>query len=260
MPMLKLGTHALHYQVDGPAGAPALLLSNSLGTSLEMWRPQLAALSRRYRVLRYDARGHGGSGVGAVPPRLADLAGDALSLLDALDIERAHFCGISMGGLTGLWLGAHAPERLQCLVVSNSAAKIGASEAWRQRAAQVRGGGLAELAASAHQRWFSADFCARAPDIVEQARAWLAATAPDGYAGCCEALADADLRADLPRIAAPTLLIAGLLDPVTTAAEAEAMAAAMPNARLARLPASHLSNLEAPLAFERALLDFLDAA
>ncbi|KMN77943.1 3-oxoadipate enol-lactonase [Chromobacterium sp. LK11] len=259
MPILKLASHSLHYQQDGPADAPALLLSNSLGTTLEMWRPQLAALSRRYRVLRYDARGHGGSEAGPATPRLADLAGDALSLLDALDIERAHFCGISMGGLTGLWLGVHAPERLRSLTVGNSAAKIGETEAWRQRAAQVRAEGMAELAANAHLRWFSAGFCAQAPDTVEQARAWLAATPPDGYAACCEALADADLRADLPRIAAPTLLIAGRQDPVTTAAQAEAMAAAMPDARLALLPASHLSNLEAPFAFEQALLAFLDA-
>ncbi|KMN30897.1 3-oxoadipate enol-lactonase [Chromobacterium sp. LK1] len=258
MPILKLASHSLHYQLDGPTGAPTLLLSNSLGTTLEMWRPQLPALSRHYRVLRYDTRGHGASTASAAC-RLADLAGDALSLLDALDIERAHFCGISMGGLTGLWLGVHAPERLQCLIVSNSAAKIGTSEAWRQRAAQVCAEGLAALAASAHLRWFSADFCAQAPDIVEQARAWLAATSPGGYAACCEALADADLRADLPRIAAPTLLIAGQLDPVTTAAEAEAMAATIPQARLALLPASHLSNLEAPLAFEQAVLAFLDA-
>ncbi|WP_337883042.1 3-oxoadipate enol-lactonase [Chromobacterium haemolyticum] len=258
MPMLKLASHSLHYQLDGPPAAPALLLSNSLGTTLDMWRPQLAALSRRYRVLRYDARGHGASTASA-ECGLADLAGDALSLLDALDIGRAHFCGISMGGLTGLWLGAYAPERLQCLVVSNSAAKIGKSEAWRQRAAQVRADGMAELASSAHLRWFSPDFCAKAPDTVEQARAWLAATSPSGYAACCEALADADLRADLPRIATPTLLIAGQHDPVTTAAEAAAMAEGMPNARLALLPASHLSNLEAPLAFEQAVLAFLDA-
>ena len=160
MPILKLASHSLHYQLDGPTGAPTLLLSNSLGTTLEMWRPQLPALSRHYRVLRYDTRGHGASTASAAC-RLADLAGDALSLLDALDIERAHFCGISMGGLTGLWLGVHAPERLQCLIVSNSAAKIGTSEAWRQRAAQVCAEGLAALAASAHLRWFSADFAPR---------------------------------------------------------------------------------------------------
>ncbi|UGA37693.1 alpha/beta fold hydrolase [Chromobacterium haemolyticum] len=144
MPMLKLASHSLHYQLDGPPSAPALLLSNSLGTTLDMWRPQLAALSRRYRVLRYDARGHGASTASA-ECGLADLAGDALSLLDALDIERAHFCGISMGGLTGLWLGAYAPERLQCLVVSNSAAKIGKSEAWaaaRRPSACRRHGGI----------------------------------------------------------------------------------------------------------------------
>lgn len=258
MPLLKLAKHQLHYQVDGPSSAPVLVLSNSLGTTLQMWQLQLAALSRRYRVVRYDSRGHGAS-TATARCRLADLGGDVLTLLDALDSERAHFCGLSMGGLTGLWLGAHAPERLLRLAVCNSAAKIGDSEAWLQRAAQVRSDGMAALAASAHQRWFSADFCAQAPDTVAQARAWLAHSPPDGYAACCEALAEADLRADLPRIATPTLLIAGEYDPVTTVAEAQTMAAAMPNAQWLALPASHLSNLEAPRAFEQSLLAFLDA-
>ena len=160
MPLLKLAKHQLHYQVDGPSSAPVLVLSNSLGTTLQMWQLQLAALSRRYRVVRYDSRGHGAS-TATARCRLADLGGDVLTLLDALDSERAHFCGLSMGGLTGLWLGAHAPERLLRLAVCNSAAKIGDSEAWLQRAAQVRSDGMAALAASAHQRWFSADFAPR---------------------------------------------------------------------------------------------------
>ncbi|HNZ89920.1 MAG TPA: 3-oxoadipate enol-lactonase [Acidovorax sp.] len=250
----------LRVRLDGPADAPVLVLSNSLGTTLEMWDVQAQYFAKTHRVLRYDTRGHGGSGVPSGPYRMDQLGGDVLALLDALGIAKASFCGISMGGLTGLWLGVHAGERLNHLVVCNSAAKIGTAEGWQTRAALVRDKGavaMAELAASSPGRWFTESFIAAQPALVATAQGWIAGIAPEGYAACCEALAQADLRDAIAGIRVPTLLIAGASDPVTTVADAQAMQRAIAGARLVELLASHLSNLEAPAAFDDALAAFL---
>ncbi|KAF1023891.1 MAG: 3-oxoadipate enol-lactonase 2 [Paracidovorax wautersii] len=246
--------------VDGPDDAPVLVFSNSLGTTLEMWDAQAAAFSGAYRVVRYDTRGHGGSPVTPGPYTLAQLGDDVLAVLDALQIQRAAFCGISMGGHTGLWLALHAPRRLTGVAVCNSAARIGSPEAWLERARQVREGGAAamrQLADTAPTRWFTPDFVRRAPQTVAAAQAWIAGIAAEGYAACCEALAASDLRRALASIDLPMLLVAGNSDPVTTVADAEAMQQAVPGARLVGIPASHLSNLEAPQAFEQALAGWL---
>jgi 3-oxoadipate enol-lactonase len=251
---------AFRITVDGDAAAPALILSNSLGTTLEMWDPQVAAFSEHYRLIRYDARGHGGSPVTPGPYSFADLGQDVLAVLDALGIEQAAFCGISMGGHTGLWLGVHAGSRFSAIAVCNSAAKIGTPQGWNERAAMVREGGQAAmqaLADSSPGRWFTEDFVKAQPAEVQRAQSWIAGIVPQGYAACCEALAASDLRDDIGRIITPTLLLAGASDPVTTVADAQAMQAAIPGARLAVVPASHLSNLEAPRAFDQAVLHFL---
>lgn len=246
--------------IDGDPAAPALILSNSLGTTLEMWAPQVAALSGRHRLIRYDTRGHGGSPVTPGPYSFDDLGQDALAVLDALQVEQAAFCGISMGGHTGLWLGVHAGQRFDAIAVCNSAAKIGNEQAWRERAAMVRIGGAAgmqELANSAPGRWFTEGFVSANPEVVRRAQHGIARIDPEGYAACCEALATSDLRASLGKILTPTLLLAGENDPVTTVADAQAMQAGISGAQLATVPASHLSNLEVPQAFNRAVLDFL---
>ena len=248
--------------IEGPEDAPALVFSNSLGTTLEMWDAQAAHFSRTHRVLRYDTRGHGGSVAPAGPYQADQLGSDVVALLDALGIERASFCGISMGGLIGLWLGVNAPGRLNRLAVANSAAKIGATDGWLARAALVRekgSAGMAELAASSPGRWFTEAFVAAQPEAVRRAQGWIAGIAPEGYAACCEALAHADLRSAIATIAVPTLLIAGVSDPVTTVADAQAMQATIPGAQRVDLPASHLSNLEASEAFNAALAAFLAA-
>lgn len=248
--------------VDGDVAAPALILSNSLGTTLEMWDPQVEAFSKQHRLIRYDTRGHGGSPVTSGPYSFDALAQDVLAVLDALSIDKAAFCGISMGGHTGLWLGIHAGARFRAIAVCNSAAKIGAAPAWNERAAAVRQGGAAAmqaLADSAPGRWFGDQFVKANPEAVKRAQGWLAGIAPEGYAACCEALAISDLRGSLGRIDLPTLLLAGAIDPVTTVADAQAMHAAIRSARLTVVPASHLSNLEAPRAFENAVLAFLAA-
>jgi 3-oxoadipate enol-lactonase len=251
---------AFRVTVDGDAASPALILSNSLGTTLEMWDPQVDSFFKHHRLIRYDSRGHGGSPVTPGPYSFADLGQDVLAVLDALGIARAAFCGISMGGHTGLWLGINAGSRFNAIAVCNSAAKIGTAQGWNERAAMVREGGQASMQAlseSSPGRWFSADFVNTHPAQVQRAQAWIAGTAPQGYAACCEALATSDLRGDLSRITTPMLLLAGASDPVTTVADAQAMQAGIAGAQLAVVPASHLSNLEAPKAFDQAVLHFL---
>lgn len=247
----------LNYTMTGPEGAPVLVLSNSLGTTLDMWAPQVDALSKHYRVLRYDTRGHGGSFVPLGAYTLDELGRDVIALLDALQIERAHFCGISMGGLTGQWLGRYASERIDRLIVANTAARVGTLEGWRERAALVRAHGMADVAAGAAGRWFTADFVAREPGIVQRLTDGLRATSAQGYAGCCDALALADLRGEIDRIAVPTLVVAGRCDPVTTVDDARFIAERVAGAHRVTLEASHLSNIEAAAAFNAAVLAFL---
>ena len=259
---IKTASGQFRVRLDGPADAPVLVFSNSLGTTLEMWDAQAVRFAKDYRVLRYDTRGHGGSVVSQGPYSVDQLGGDVVALLDALNIPRANFCGISMGGLTGLWLGVNAGNRFDRLAVCSSAARIGSAEGWLARAALVREKGavyMAELAASSPSRWFTEAFAVAQPALVSKAQGWIAGIAPEGYAACCEALAQADLRAAIGAIKLPTLLIAGVSDPVTTVADANAMHQAIPNSRIAEVPASHLSNLEAPAQFDAALAAFLAA-
>ena len=246
----------LYYQTDGSRSKPCLVLSNSLGTDLGMWDRQAAALAAHFFVLRYDTRGHGRSG-SAGPVTIARLGQDVLGLLDRLDILRAHFCGISMGGLTGQWLGIHAANRIGRLVLANTAARIGAPEAWLARAAQVRAEGMKGVADGAAGRWFTPGFIAREPAAVDRLVQGLRATAPDGYAACCEALAGADLRTEVSAIASPTLVIAGHDDSVTTVDDACWLAAQAQDGRVEELAASHLSNIECPEDFSACLRRFL---
>jgi len=249
----------LHYRTDGDAARPCLVLSNSLGTDSSMWDAQTAALADDFFVLRYDTRGHGRSARGSGPLSIERLGSDVLALLDHLGIGRAAFCGISMGGLTGQWLGIHAPKRFNKLVLANTAARIGNAEGWSMRAAQVRESGMAAIADGAPARWFTEGFIARAPDMVARMLRTLRAQDAQGYAACCNALAEADLRGEVPNVAVPTLIIAGEHDPVTTVADAEWLRERIPDARLITVPASHISNIEAEKEFTAALRDFLRA-
>ena len=249
----------LHYVLEGPDDAPVILFSNSLGTTSEMWQPQRDALIGTYRLLRYDVPGHGASAPNGQTRSLEQLGMAVLSLLDQLGIDRVHFCGISMGGLTGLWLARFHPQRLITLTIANSAAKIGESAAWRERAAQARQYGMAAIAEGAAARWFTPAFCERAPATVNHLVSQLSACDADSYADCCEALATADLRHELAAISLPVLVIAGRDDRVTTLADADSMAEQIPGAQRVVLPASHLSSVEVWLAFNRALQPFIDA-
>jgi 3-oxoadipate enol-lactonase len=259
MPYIDIpsANHRVHYRIDGPADAPVVVLSNSLGTTLDMWSPQVDALVGSFRVLRYDTRGHGASAVPQGPYSIDDLGRDVLALLDALDIARAHFCGISMGGLTGQWLGVNAPGRIDKLIVSNTAARIGTEEGWKARVALVRAQGMDEVADGAAGRWFTSRFNDEQPKIVATLVAQLRETPAQGYAACCDALAAADLRGAIEGIVAPTLVIAGDEDPVTTVADAQFIAERVAGARWIKLAASHLSNVEAADAFNDAVTRFL---
>ncbi|BBQ83729.1 TPA: 3-oxoadipate enol-lactonase [Kluyvera ascorbata] len=246
----------IHYRLEGPETAPVLVLSNSLGTTQSMWDAQMPALTEHFRVLRYDTHGHGQTGKrGKVT--LSQLGEDVITLLDHLHIQRAFFCGISMGGLTGLWLARFAPERFMAVAVANTAAKIGEQANWLSRARTVRSEGMGVVAAGSADRWFSADFRQHQPAIVEPLCHQLAHADAEGYAECCEALAAADLRGEVAAIRLPMLIIAGEHDPVTTVADANYLHQQIDGAFLVNLPASHLSNVEASEEFTSALIAFL---
>jgi 3-oxoadipate enol-lactonase len=245
LPTLDIQGDTFNCRVDGPPDAPVLVLSNSLGTNLSMWDAQIPALTARFRVLRYDTRGHGASAVTPGPYTIGELGRDVLRLLDALKIRRAHFCGLSMGGMIGMWLGVHAPDRIGRMVLANTAPKIGTPEMWNQRIDNVRKGGMKGIVDTLLERWLTADFRARAPEAVARVRAMLTATPPEGYLACCAAVRDMDQRDAIAGIRHPTLVIAGTHDAVTPPAEARAMAERIRGARYVELDAAHLSNIEA---------------
>jgi 3-oxoadipate enol-lactonase len=255
--MLDVNGTDLRVRIDGLAGAPWLVLSNSLGATLDMWDPQVVALSRDFRLLRYDTRGHGGSAVPPGPYTIEQLGTDVIGLLDLLGIERADFCGLSMGGATGMWLGAHAPSRLDRLVLCNTTPWLGPPDVLDARIATVRREGMPALVDGILERWFTPDARLRNPIAVERIRRSLLETPVAGYVACCEALRDMDQRAGLTRIAAPTLVIAGTFDPAPTPAAAREWAATIPNARCMELPAAHLSNVGAAAQFNEEVLAFL---
>jgi 3-oxoadipate enol-lactonase len=247
----------LHHRFDGSAEAPVLVLCNSLGTTLEMWDAQMPAFAERFRVLRYDTRGHGRSSVPRGPYSVADLGKDLLSLLDQNGIDRVRFCGLSMGGMTGMWLGCNAPERIERLVLCNTSAKLGSPETWNERIALVEKEGMKAMAEGVIARWFTPEFRARDPEAVEKVRRMLLETPAAGYAACCAAIRDQDQRETVCTIRAPTLIVAGIHDPATPPDHAHAIASRIPGARVIELPAAHLSNIEAADRFTASVLDFL---
>lgn len=261
MPYLDLPTHRMHYRIDGPeTGKPWLMFCNSLGTDLHMWDAQVADLARDFRILRYDRRGHGLSGTPRPPYTLADLGGDVIALLNALGIRRAHFCGLSIGGLTGQWLGIHAGARFDRFVLCATAARIGSPASWNVRIEEVARDGLGGLVATTAERWFTPDFAAGRPRVVAPILEGFAATPVDGYLGCCAALAGADLRAGLGAITRPVLAISGAGDPVCPPADLAAIAAAVRQGRHLSLPGRHLLNVESAPAFNAALRGVLTEA
>jgi 3-oxoadipate enol-lactonase len=247
-------TARLGYDLTGPAHAPLLVLGGSLGTTRAMWSPQLPELTRRWRVLRFDHRGHGGSEVARGPYTLDALGGDVLALLDEVGADRVSYCGLSLGGMIGMWLAAHAPHRIDRLALLCTSAYLPPAQHWLDRARLVRGGGTATVVDAVVARWFTPAFAQGQRETVTELSNALAAVPPEGYAGCCEAIAAMDLRPVLHRVSAPTLVIAGGEDPATPPAHGEEIVAAVPDARLAVVAhAAHLASVEQPVAVTRLL-------
>lgn len=249
----------VRYRVDGPDGAPALLLINSLGTDHRMWSRQERAFTERYRVIRYDARGQGGTEAPAPPYTADDLGADAVALLDHLRIERAHVCGVSLGGFVALWLAVNRPQRLRAAVYADTAARIGTVDGWNERIAAVRDGGTVSIRDLVMERFFSDRFRGEEPDVVADIGDALEDHRPEGYIGHCTALRDGDLRDDVGAIDVPSLVIVGTADVSTPPEESRWLHERIAGSRLEELPgAGHLSNLERPTAFTHAVVDHLD--
>ena len=247
----------IHYRFDGPAEAPVLVLSNSLGTDLGIWGQQVATFSKYFRVLRYDSRGQGGSLVTPAPYTLEQLGQDVVEMLDGLAIDRVHFCGLSLGGMIGMWLAINAPQRIGKLALCNTAALIGPPELWNFRIDAAGKTGMEPLADSVLARWFTPAFLERAPADLQRLRKTLLATPAEGYAGCCAAIRDADLRDQIKRIEAPTLVISGTGDTATPPADGRFLAHEISAARYVELPAAHMSIIEAAEPFTKAVASFL---
>lgn len=258
MPSVRSGPVEIHYEVQGAAEAPALLLLHSLGADLGMWEPQMPDFLRRHRVVRYDVRGHGRSGVGAAECSIETLAQDAMAVLDAARIVKAHWCGLSLGGMTAMWAASHQPERVARLVLCNTSAHLPPAALWHSRMDLVRREGMRSVAPAVIERWFTAGFRSSQLEIVARIEGMLEATPPEGYAAACGAVAAMNQQGDIRRIAAPTLVICGAEDPATPLPHSVALCEAIADSRLVVLPAAHLSNVESPREFAAAVTDFLD--
>jgi len=248
----------LDHRLSGPEDAPVLVLSNSLGTTQELWELQLPVLGGRFRVLKYDHPGHGSSEPPAQPCTVEALTHSLVMLLDELGLERVSLCGVSLGGMVGMTLALEEPDRVDRLVLACTSAHLGPREAWEERARVVRAEGMEAIADAVVGRWFTPAFARDEPQKVARFRAMLSAAPPEGYARCCEAIAAWDVRERISAIAAPVLVIAGADDPATPVEHAELIASGIPGARLRIVErAAHLTNVERWHAFTHAVLEHL---
>lgn len=247
----------LHVVTDGPENGIPLLLSNSLGTDLTMWAPQVPALAEKFRVVRYDTRGHGKSDSPEGDYTIERLGQDALAVARAQGWESFNFAGVSMGGMTGLWLAAHAATHIRRAMVANCAPFAGGGTVWGERIKLVASEGMGSITDMVVARWFSPAFAARNPAVIADIATRFSATPANGYLGCCAALRDMDLRPDLARIATPVLVVGGEHDPTPPPAAIPGIAGAIAGASWTILDAAHLSNIEDAEGFNAALLGFL---
>jgi len=235
----------LRHEFRGKRDSPAVVFTGSLGTDLTMWLPQTEALGPHFCTLRYDIRGHGASEVPPGPYSMAELGSDLMALLDRLGIERASLCGLSIGGMVSQWVAAHAPDRVERLVLCCTSAQLGPRESWLERAATVRSEGVDAVADAVLGRWFTPPFAQAHPDVIERMRAMLIATPREGYAGCCEAIAAMDLTGDLPSISAPTLVVSAAEDPSIPPEHGRRIAELIPGARFELVEhAAHIASIE----------------
>jgi 3-oxoadipate enol-lactonase len=257
MPTLETGDVHLQYELSSAGEGPVLVLANSLGSNLRMWDKVLPLLEKNFQVLRYDTRGHGQSSIPSPPYSIEQLGGDLLLLMDHLSIDRAHLCGLSLGGLVSQWLGIYARERFERLIFANTAARIGTRDGWEQRIAMVQGSGMEGLALQTVERWITPAYREQHPAEMETIRQMLAATSPAGYCGCCAALRDTDLRAEISAIDAPCMVITGTHDPATPPSDGRALQSALRDSCYVEFDSAHLSAWEKAEEFAGAVLSFL---
>jgi 3-oxoadipate enol-lactonase len=257
MPFAKLPDVQIYYEWNGPEDKPVLLFSNSLGTNLTMWEPQLAEFAKHFRVLRYDKRGHGKSSVPPGPYTLNQLSTDVLRLLDELNLNRVYFCGLSVGGATGMFLCANAPTRFHKMAFCNTAAKFGTPELWETRIRNVQSGGMKAVASGVVERWLTSGFRASHPQETQTVLSMLETAPPEGYVATCAAVRDTDLRQSLASIQVPCLVLAGTHDASATVADARFLVDCITGAQYVEVSAAHLSNIEAAVDFNRHVLQFL---
>jgi 3-oxoadipate enol-lactonase len=257
MPHIQADGCTIHVEVEGPEESPVLMLSNPLGTNLHMWDEQVAPFTHHFRLVRYDRRGHGKSDAPKGPYSMERLGRDVLAILDGLGIERINWCGLSMGGMVGQWLGAHAPNHIDKLILSNTACYFPDKTVWQGRIQLLRENGLAAVVDATMERWFTKPFRDRSPQTTARIRDMFMATNIEGYIACLEAIRDMDHRPLLAQINAPTLVIAGRHDPSTTLEAGEFIAQHALNARLAVLDTAHIANIEQPQVYAETVLGFL---
>jgi 3-oxoadipate enol-lactonase len=258
MPDIKVDDGCtIHVEVTGPESAPVLMLSNSLGTDLHMWDGQVDAFTRHFRLVRYDRRGHGKSSVPKGPYSMERLGRDVIGVLDGLGIAKINWCGLSMGGMVGMWLGANAQNRIDKLILSNTSSYFPDKTMWEGRIKLVREKGLEAIVGANMERWFTKGFRERSPQAMDIMRKMFLATNVEGYVGCGEAIRDMDHRPLLPKISAPTLVIAGRHDPATPLEGNEYIRDHIPGAKIAVLEAAHIANFEQPQAYADTVLGFL---
>jgi 3-oxoadipate enol-lactonase len=257
MPTARVNGAQIHYEIQGQANAPALVLSNSLGSNFLMWDAQMPELQKHFRVLRYDTRGHGKSEVIPGPYTFEQLGGDVLALADTADMGEFSFCGLSMGGVIGMWLALHATQRLHALVLCSTGAKIGNTETWNARIEAVRKGGTKSIAAATMERWFTSRFRESEPQTVARIQKTLENSNTEGYVACCEALRDADFREEVSSIRTATLVISATHDPAAPPSDGKFLVKQIPAARYVELDAAHLTNIEKQKEFTQEVTDFL---
>jgi 3-oxoadipate enol-lactonase len=257
MPYADLDAVRIHYALEGRADGPVLAFSHSLGADLKMWDQLMPTLIGRFNVLRYDMRGHGQSSAPAGPYTIADLGNDFRALVDHLNIPSVRFCGLSIGGAIGIWLGIKARAQVDKLVLANTAAKIGTEQTWNDRIQKVRAEGTASIARTQVGRWFTPEYEQAQPNMIRQMIATLTSTSSEGYVGCCFALRDMDFLGELRLVRPPTMVISGRFDPVAPPSDGHTLEMGIPGARYVELPSSHLSAVEKPAEFAEALLSFI---
>ncbi|MBK0402799.1 3-oxoadipate enol-lactonase [Adhaeribacter sp. BT258] len=259
MPIIRLSSHNCFYLYEDFGKPETIVFSNSLGTNLTMWDAVVEMVKAEFNVLRYDTRGHGQSSINSATVSIPELGQDVLELLDHLKLEKVYFCGLSMGGLIGQWLGIYAPKRFKKIILTNTAAKIGTDETWNTRIDLVKTNGLSVLQKGTADRWFTPAFREKNPEVVAEILEKFKQNSIQGYTANCAAVRDADFREELHNLKVPTLIISGLQDEVTKVADGNFMQEKIPDSSHVQLDANHLSAVELPKAFARVILEFKDS-